>query len=141
MEGVYYSDNPFVAVKEILEDETVKNIKMILVDFHAAWTGEKVSMGHFLDGKVSAIYGTHTHVQTGDERILKNGTGYITDIGMTGPQDSDLGCEFENSIKRYLCDMPAKDIISNNEIMINGCIFDIDEDTGKTVNIKRVHIE
>ena len=71
MEGVYYSDNPFVAVKEILQDLSLQDIKIIFVDFHAAWTGEKINMGYFLDGKVSAIYGTHTHVQTADETILK----------------------------------------------------------------------
>lgn len=140
MEGVYYSDNPFISVKEILDETSSQNIKISIVDFHAAWTGEKATMGYFLDGKVSAVYGTHTHVQTGDETILENGTGYTTDIGMTGPRNSDLGCTFENSIKRYLYDMPAKDIISDNEIMINGCIFDINEDTGKTINLKRISI-
>lgn len=141
MEGVYYSDNPFIAVQEILQDLSLQDIKIILVDFHAAWTGEKINMGYFLDGKVSAIYGTHTHVQTADEIILKNGTGFITDIGMTGPCYSDLGCDLENSINKYLYDIPVKDIISNNDIMINGCIFNIDEDTGKTTNIKRLHID
>lgn len=141
MEGVYYSDNPFIAAREILEEVASQKIKIVLVDFHAAWTGEKINMGYFLDGKVSAVYGTHTHVQTADENILRNGTGYITDIGMTGPCESDLGCSLEESIKRYIYDMPTKDIISDNDIMINGCIFDIDEDTGKTIDIKRIHME
>lgn len=140
MEGVYYSDNPFTAVQDILE-KIDKNIKIILVDFHAAWTGEKFNMGYFLDGKTSAVWGTHTHVQTADEIILPKGTGFITDIGMTGARLSDLGCDVENSIQRYLKDMPVKDVMSKNEIMINGCIFEIDENTGKTMAMKRVHID
>ncbi len=140
MEGVYYSDNPFTTVQQILE-EIKKDIKIVMVDFHAAWTGEKFNMGYFLDGKVSGVYGTHTHVQTADEIIMPEGTGFITDIGMTGACLSDLGCDVENSIQRYLKDKPVKDIISKNEVMINGCIFDIDENTGKTLVIKRLHID
>lgn len=141
MEGVYYSDNPFIVVNDILEETKKENIKIILVDFHAQSTGEKFNLGYYLDGKVSAIYGTHTHVQTADEIIMPKGTGFITDIGMTGANLSDLGCDIDNSIKRYLKDMPVGDIMSKNDIMINGCIFDIDENTGKTVEIKRVHID
>lgn len=140
MEGVYYSDNPFITVKEILE-ETEKDIKIILVDFHAQSTGEKFNMAYYLDGKVSAIYGTHTHVQTADETIMPKGTGFITDIGMTGAIYSDLGCDVENSLKKYLYDMSVKDKLSTNDIMINGCIFEIDEITGKTTNVKRIHID
>lgn len=140
MEGVYYSDNPFTTVQEILE-EIDQNIKIILVDFHGAWTGEKFNMGYFLDGKVSAVWGTHTHVQTADEMILPKGTGFITDIGMTGACLSDLGCDVENSIQRYLKDMPVNDIMSKNKIMLNGCIFEIDENTGKTVAVKRVQLK
>lgn len=139
MEGVYYSDNPFITVQQILE-QVNPSIKIIIVDFHAQSTGEKFNMGYFLDGKVSAIYGTHTHVQTADEIILKNGTGFITDIGMTGAHYSDLGCDVENSLKSYLMDMPVKDIMSKNPIMINGCLFKIDKNTGKTIEIKRIHI-
>ena len=140
MEGFCYSDNPFIAVKEILQ-EIKEKIKIILVDFHATSTGEKFNMGYFLDGKVSAVYGTHTHVQTADEIIMPEGTGFITDIGMTGACLSDLGCDVKNSIQRYLKDMPVKDMMSKNEVMINGCIFEIDENTGKTVAIRRVHID
>ena len=139
MEGVYYSDNPFVEVDEILK-EVGKDIKIIIVDFHAAWTGEKFVMGYFLDGKVSAVYGTHTHVQTADEMILPKGTGFITDIGMTGSYCSELGTDPESGLERYLKDLPTTNIMSENPIMINGCIFDVDEDTGKTTNIKRIHI-
>lgn len=100
MEGVYYSDNPFIVVQEILE-KIPKDIKIIIVDFHAQSTGEKFNMGYFLDGKASVVYGTHTHVQTADEIIMPKGTGFITDIGMTGACLSDLGCDIEASIKRY----------------------------------------
>lgn len=140
MEGVYYSNNPFTTVQEILE-QVEQDIKIIIVDFHAQSTGEKFNMGYFLDGKVSACYGTHTHVQTADEMILPKGTAFITDIGMTGACLSDLGCDVENAIKRYLNDMPVEDIMSKNEIMINGCIFEIDENTGKALAIKRLHID
>lgn len=140
MEGVYYSDNPFMVVQEILE-EVKKDIKIVMVDFHAQSTGEKFNMGYFLDGKVSAVYGTHTHVQTADEIIMPKGTAFITDIGMTGPCLSDLGCDVENSLKRYLEDKQVKDIMSKNEVMINGCIFDIDENTGKALEVKRIHID
>lgn len=140
MEGVYYSNNPFTTIQEILE-EVKEDIKIIIVDLHAQSTGEKFNMAYFLDGRVSAVYGTHTHVQTADEMIMPKGTGFITDIGMTGACLSDLGCDVENSIQRYLKDMPVKDIMSKNQIMINGCLFDIDENTGKAVGIKRFHID
>lgn len=139
MEGVYFSDNPFIAAKEIIE-KYAKEINIILVDFHAQFTGEKFMMAYYLDGKVSTVYGTHTHVQTADEIVMPKGTGFITDIGMTGPIYSDLGCEPENSLKRYIEDKPVHDIISNNNIMLNGAIFDIDDNTGKTMKIERIHI-
>lgn len=139
MEGVYYSNNPFTTVEEILE-EIKEDVKIVIVDFHAQSTGEKFNMAYFLDGKVSAVYGTHTHVQTADEVIMPKGTAFITDIGMTGACLSDLGCDVENSIKRYLQDMPVEDIMSTNPIMINGCIFDINETTGKAQEVKRIHI-
>lgn len=139
MDGVYYSDNPFITAQQILE-EIKKDIQIVMVDFHAQSTGEKFNMGYYLDGRVSCVYGTHTHVQTADEIILPKGTGFITDIGMTGAIYSDLGNDVENSLKRYLNDMPVQDILSDNEVMINGCIFDIDENTGKTIGIKRVHV-
>lgn len=139
MEGVYYSNNPFTTVEEILE-KIEEDIKIIMVDFHAQSTGEKFNMAYFLEGRVSAVYGTHTHVQTADEMILPKGTAFITDLGMTGACFSDLGCDVENSIKRYLQDKPVEDIMLTNKIMINGCIFDIDETTGKAKEIKRIHI-
>lgn len=140
MEGVYYSNNPFTTVEEILE-EIKEDVKIVIVDFHAQSTGEKFNMAYFLDGKVSAVYGTHTHVQTADEVIMPKDTAFITDIGMTGACFSSLGCEVENTLKSYLEDKPLNDdIMSTNPIMINGCIFDINETTGKAQEVKRIHI-
>lgn len=140
MEGVYDSNNPFIAVEEILK-EIEEDIKIIIVDFHAQSTGEKFNMAYFLDGKVSAVYGTHTHVQTADEVIMPKGTAFITDIGMAGACLSSLGCEVEDTLKSYLEDKPLNDdTMSTNPIMINGCLFDIDETTGKAQEIKRIHI-
>lgn len=138
MEGIYYSDNPFVTVNEILEKEKAD---IVMVDFHAECNGEKFVMAYFLDGKVSAVYGTHTHVQTADETILEKGTGFITDIGMTGAVQSDLGCDPRIGLERYLHDKSLEDVLSDNMVMINGCIFDIDENTGKTINIQRIQIK
>ncbi len=139
MEGAYFANNPFTEADEILE-RYKDEINIIFVDFHAQHTGEKFMLTYYLDGRVSCVYGTHTHVQTADEMIMPKGTGFITDIGMTGPVHSDLGNDPQNSIKRYLEDKPVKDIVSNNPIMLNGAIFDIDENTGKATNIERVHI-
>lgn len=138
MEGIYYSDNPFIAAQEIIK--LTEEIPIKVIDFHAECTGEKFMMTYFLDGQVSAVYGTHTHVQTADETIMPKGTGFITDIGMTGPCCSELGTIPENGLKRYLDDLNVEDIISDNPIMINGCIFEIDENTGKTNSIRRVQI-
>ncbi len=139
MEGVYFSDNPFIEANEILE-RYQEEIKIIFVDFHAQCTGEKFMLAYYLDGRVSAVYGTHTHVQTANETIMPKGTGFITDIGMTGPIYSDLGCDAENSLKRYIEDKPVQDIVSNHAIMLNGAIFEIDENTGKTINVERINI-
>lgn len=139
MQGVYYPNNPFTEIQDILE-EIDSNVKIKVIDFHAQGTGEKFVLAYFLDGKVSAVYGTHTHVQTADNQILENGTGFITDIGMTGSIQSDLGCEPEDSIKRNLMDLKLPDRMSQNPIQISGCIFEIDDETGKTINTKRINV-
>lgn len=128
---------PFISVeKEIEKIKEYTNI--ILVDFHAEATSEKIAMGWFLDGRVSTVFGTHTHVQTADERILPNGTGYITDIGMTGPYDSVLGIEKELIIKRFITDEPVKFVIAEGTMQINGILLNIDDNSGKCVEIKRI---
>lgn len=133
------SDSPFdAAMNEI--NRISKTTNIIFVDFHAEATSEKLAMGFFLDGKVSAVFGTHTHVQTADDMILPNGTGYISDLGMTGPQISILGREQSGIVKRFLTGMPQKFEIASGKGQFCGCIFDIDEETGKCTDIERLFI-
>ena len=134
------SENPFLVADNIIED--IKNkADIIVVDFHAEATAEKIAMKNYLDGRVTVVYGTHTHVQTADEKITKNGTGYITDIGMTGPINSVIGMNIEASIKRFVTSLPEKYKLAEGEAMLNGCVFEIDDKTNKTVSIKRVYVE
>lgn len=132
---------PFAAVDELIEKAKNDGAKIIVVDFHAEATSEKRALGLYLDGKVSAFFGTHTHVQTADEQILENGTGYITDLGMTGPIDSVLGVKKEIIINRLKANDMSKFELANGECMLNGCIFDIDNKTGKTQAIERIYID
>ena len=134
------SENPFLVADNIIED--IKNkADIIVVDFHAEATAEKIAMKNYLDGRVTVVYGTHTHVQTADEKITKNGTGYITDIGMTGPINSVIGMDVKASIKRFVTSLPEKYKLAEGEAMLNGCVFEIDDKTNKTVSIKRVYVE
>ncbi len=132
-------DNPFNAVDEILP--VLSDCKIILVDFHAEATAEKRAMGFYLDGRVSAVFGTHTHVMTADAQILPNGTAYITDIGMTGPKQSVLGVKSEISIEWLKTGMPARFDTAEGECYMNGCIFEIDNKTGKAISAESVTIE
>ena len=111
---------------------------IILVDFHAEATSEKVALGWFLDGKVSAVLGTHTHIQTSDERILPRGTAYLTDAGMTGPADSVIGVKKELVIERFLTQMPHKFEVAKRELVLEGAIISIDPKTGRATGIKRI---
>lgn len=123
----------------LMEIEKLKsNTNIIFVDFHAEATSEKIAMGWYLDGKVSAVFGTHTHVQTADERILPNGTGFITDIGMTGPYNSVLGIDKDVIIRRFTTDEHAKFAIPEGDMQLNGAWFEIDNKTGKCINIERI---
>ncbi len=131
-------DCPFRKSEEIIK-EIYGQTKIIIVDFHAEITSEKIAFGWFLDGKVSAVIGTHTHVQTADEKILPQGTAYITDCGMTGPKDSIIGMDKEIVLKRYLTSIPLRFVVSKGKNIINGVIIDIDEQTGKATEIKRVN--
>ena len=121
---------------EILSRETHN----ILVDFHAEATSEKMAMGWFLNGKVSAVLGTHTHVQTSDERILDEGTAYITDVGMTGPLASVIGIRKQVALERLLTQIPWKFDVATEEIELQGVVVDIDSETGRSKNIKRIRI-
>lgn len=131
----YTPDNPFLAVEKILKKlET----KLILVELHAEATSEKAAMGWMLDGRVSAVWGTHTHVQTADERILPNGTGYLTDLGMTGPRNSVIGVRSEQSVQRFRGDLTGRYEPAPGPCQLNGCIFTIDADSGLCTATERV---
>jgi len=131
---------PFRELEKIVE-EIRKQTPIIIVDMHAEATSEKVAIGHFIDGKVSALFGTHTHIQTADEKILSGGTAYITDLGMTGPYDSVIGVNKESIIKRFLTSMPTKNYVAKDEVVLSGIVLDIDEKTGKANKIARLQKE
>ncbi len=133
------SDDPFRAADAQLA-ALVPAVKVILVDMHAETTSEKVAMGRYLDGRVSVVVGTHTHVQTADEQILPGGTGYITDLGMTGPHDGVIGMRTEIVIERFLRGISLKFEPSEGEIKLNGLIVDIDEETGHALRVERVSL-
>ncbi|MGQ9615808.1 MAG: TIGR00282 family metallophosphoesterase [Spirochaetota bacterium] len=116
-----------------------KITKNIIVDFHGEATSEKVAMGWYLNGQVSAVIGTHTHVQTADERILPGGTAYITDAGMTGPFDSVIGMDTDKALHKFVTLMPIKFTVAENDIRLNGVFVSIDVETGKSVNVERIN--
>ncbi len=133
----YTPDNPFLQVERIISRlET----KLIFVELHAEATSEKLAMGWMLDGKVSAVWGTHTHVQTSDERILPHGTGYLTDLGMTGPCDSVLGIRPELSYKKFRGDLTGRYEPAPGPCKLEGCIFTVDGNTGRCTDIERVRL-
>lgn len=134
------SENPFIMANEMVE-EIRNKVDIIIIDFHAEATAEKIAMGRFLDGRITALFGTHTHVQTADEQILPQGTAYITDIGMTGPKNSVIGMDIEASIKRFETTLPEKYKLAEGECILNAVIFDIDDVTNKVKNIKRIFIK
>ena len=114
---------------------------IVLVDFHAEATSEKIAFGHFIDGKVSAVLGTHTHVQTADEGILPHGTAYITDVGMTGPHDSVIGSKKGPAIFRFMNQMPVRFTPATGDIKFCGVLLDIDERTGRAQHIERLRLD
>ncbi len=132
------SENPFLKADEIINK--IKNdVDMIIVDFHAEATAEKIAMGYYLDGRVSCVFGTHTHVQTADEKILENGTAYITDIGMTGPEKSVIGMEVSASIKRFVTTLPERYKVSDDKnISLTGCILEVNDETCRIEKIYRI---
>ena len=131
----YGPDNPFLLVEKLLKK---LDTRLILVELHAEATSEKLAMGYMLDGKVSAVWGTHTHVPTADIRVLPRGTGYITDLGMTGPRDSVLGIRPELSIARFRGDLPERYRWAEGETKLEGALFTIDAATGKCLKAERV---
>ena len=128
---------PFRAGAEAVE-ELRRHSSVIVVDMHAEATSEKVGMGRFLDGKVSAVFGSHTHVQTADEGILPGGTAYLTDAGMCGPEDSVLGVKTEPVLQRFLTQMPARFDVATGTVIVQGGMVDVDEATGRASAIRRV---
>lgn len=131
------SENPFLKMQDILK-EVKSQADIIILDFHAEATAEKIAMGYYLDGKITAMFGTHTHVQTADEKILEHGTGYITDIGMTGPIKSVIGMDVAASIKRFETTLPERYKLAEGNCMLNGCIFEINDETCRVNKITRV---
>jgi metallophosphoesterase (TIGR00282 family) len=127
-------ENPFTMVMQIINAISVET-PVIVVDFHAEATSEKVALGWFLNGKATAVLGTHTHIQTADARILDQGTAYITDVGMTGPRDSVLGVKKEIVINGFLTQMPARFEVAGGVTQLNAVILDIDEKSGKARRI------
>lgn len=130
-------DCPFKRAKEAAK-ELKEKTPIILVDMHAEATSEKIALGWFLDGMVSAVLGTHTHVQTADERILPGGSAYITDLGMTGPYDSVIGRKVEQILARFVTQMPVRFEMASENVQLHGVVLDIDEKTGKAVSIERI---
>ncbi|MDP8266891.1 MAG: TIGR00282 family metallophosphoesterase [Candidatus Aceula meridiana] len=132
----YNVNCPFKALDQLVE-QARKHTNIIIVDMHAEATSEKIALGHFADGKVSAVVGTHTHVQTADERILPKGTAYLTDLGMTGPFDSVIGQNKEKIIQRFLTSMPSKFEVAEGDVALSGAVITVDE-TGTASQITRI---
>lgn len=133
------SENPFTVANELVEDLKNKT-DMIIIDFHAEATAEKIAMGIYLDGKITALYGTHTHVQTADEHILDKGTAYISDIGMTGPKNSVIGMDPDASIKRFVTSLPERYKLADGSCIFNGCIFEINDENCRVLKINRINL-
>ena len=134
------SENPFLKMDEILK-KLKEKADIIIVDFHAEATAEKIALGYYLDGRVTCVFGTHTHVQTADETILEKGTGYITDIGMTGPVKSVIGMDASASIKRFVTTLPERYKVSDDKnISLTGCILEINDETCRMEKISRIKL-
>ena len=134
----YTPDNPFLQVEKILKE---LNTKLILVELHAEATSEKLAMGYMLDGRVSAVWGTHTHVPTADPQILPKGTGYVTDLGMTGPSLSVIGIQPKLSIDKFRGEMYQRYQSADGPTKLNAVLFTIDAATGKCTKVERVDIQ
>lgn len=131
------SENPFLKINNIL-DKIKEKADIIILDFHAEATAEKIAMGYYVDGKITAMFGTHTHVITADEKILEKGTGYITDIGMTGPEKSVIGMDVGASLKRFETTLPERYKLAEGKCILNGCVFEINDETCRTEKVYRI---
>lgn len=132
-------DCPFTRIAEIIEDMR-KECKIIIVDFHAEATSEKIALGRYLDGKVSLVYGTHTHIQTADEKILLEGTGYISDAGMTGSDNGIIGMSADVIIPKFITALPQRFEVAEGNERLNGLSVVIDEETGECESIERINM-
>jgi hypothetical protein len=132
-------DDPFRCVDRILKEHG-RHSPVVIVDMHAEATSEKYAIGWYLDGRASVVFGTHTHVQTADERILPQGTGYITDLGMCGPFDSVIGIEKETVINGFISQLPRKFEVANEKVVLQGVVVEVDAKTGKAREIHRVRV-
>ena len=141
LQGIVYLDpieNPFSVIDRIVDEIKAQGVKIIIVDMHAEATSEKKAMAFYLDGRVSALFGTHTHTQTSDNQILPNGTGFVTDIGMTGPYYSILGVNPECVIEKLKTGLPVRFTNDDGPCVLEGCLFEIDNTTGKTDNTQLI---
>ncbi len=137
----YHYDDPFRAADRVLK-EIGQQAQVVLLDFHAEATSEKIAIGRYLDGRMSVIVGTHTHIQTADEQILPKGTAYLTDLGMTGPYDSVLGRKVEDVLKKFLTQMPMRYEVATDHPKLCGVIVDVDaHNGGRATAIRRVQLE
>jgi len=132
-------DDPFRAIDSILE-ELVRKTKVVFIDFHAEATSEKMAFGWYVDGRASAVVGTHTHIQTADERILPGGTAYLTDVGMTGPVDSVIGMRCDIVLPKFTSGLPARFEVADGEAQLCGVLVDIDVATGRATSIQRIQV-
>ncbi|MCL2153539.1 MAG: YmdB family metallophosphoesterase [Oscillospiraceae bacterium] len=134
------SESPFFEVDRILKQIDTSDTKIILVDFHAEATSEKCAMAYYLDSRVSALWGTHTHVQTSDCRVFSGGMGYITDLGMTGACESIIGMKLEQPISRFLGNPPGRFEPATGSGKVEGAIFEIDTETGRCVSVEAIRV-
>lgn len=134
----YHFSSPFFSVDEEIEKVQKEGARLILVDMHAETTSEKMAISWYLDGRVAAVVGTHTHVQTADERVSQKGTACITDLGMTGPYDSVIGAQKEMIIQRFLTQIGSKKEVAQNDVWLCGALITVDEHSGKALKIERV---
>lgn len=130
---------PFRMGREIIE-ELRKETKFIIVDFHAEATSEKIALGRYLDGKASLVYGTHTHVQTADEKIFPEGTGYISDIGMTGSDNGVIGTKLEPVLAKFLTGLPSRFEVEEGNLRLNGISVVLDDETGECLSLERINV-
>ncbi len=135
-------DCPFKTADRVLQETSDAGIPpVVIVDFHAEATSEKQALGWYLDGRVSAVFGTHTHVGTVDAKILPKGTAYVSDVGMTGPMDSVIGSEASAVLDRFLTGMPQRLPVASGPVLLNSVMIDVDQETGKAMAIKRLDVE